>query len=219
MNINDYRFTPADYESLTYNVTTVDADRDLLLQFAGLNNIPELQVNLEVDFRNLIIRYIILFYDRNTPLKRIEKENDRKMYAALMAGIEYNDKTGKFSPETENIFRCKDVLVNKMILGFVRHFGSVQYSTLIVGYEMYYQKLLAAQDHTKKGPQAEVARGKLWEQAVKMRGELEVMAEKLLTEQNPFLKEDLYLMVNADINRNLMIFPEERIAARPKADG
>lgn len=84
---------------------------------------------------------------------------------------------------------------------------------------MYYQKLLAAQDHTKKGPQAEVARGKLWEQAVKMRGELEVMAEKLLTEQNPFLKEDLYLMVNADINRNLMIFPEERIAARPKADG
>jgi len=211
MNISDYKITADDYASLTYNVIDVPKSKDILKAFPALDKIPEFHLPIAIKNRDAVIRYIVLFYDKNTPLKKIEKEHERKMYAAMVAGIDYNEKTGLFPKDVEAMLRCKDGVINSLIISYLRHTSSVQYSTLVVGYEMFYQKLLAAIDHSKKGATAETARGKLWEQAMKMKKDLEGMAEQILTEKNPFLKDDLYMVVNKDIDKNLMIFPEDMV--------
>jgi len=213
MNINDYKITQDEYNTLTYNVTACKT-KDILKTFPELTQIPEFAIPISIKDKNTVIKFIVLFYDKNTPLRKIEKESDRKVYAAMIAGFDYSIDTGLFAPEIDTILRCKDGPVNHMIIGYLRHISSVQYSTMVVGYEMFYQKLEVIMENKKKGAAAEAARGKMWEQAMKLKDNLEVMAEKLTSEKNPFLKEDLYRVVNVELNKNMMIFPEDRVLAK-----
>lgn len=227
MKISDYAFTKKDYETLTYDVTAVDAGVNLLEHFPGLHAIPQLHMELSPGRLeiNKLIRYIILSYDRKSPLRTIAIEHDRKMYALLNSGVDYNTDTGLFPKHWENVMRCQNKITNQMILAFVIHFNSPKYTQLIVGTEMFNEQMLLLMNPAKKEKDADadstedaIQKQKLWDMLSKRRIEIEKLAEEITSEKNPFLKEDLFSMVNNEIDKKFNISPEERVENRLKRE-
>lgn len=223
MKISDYSFTKADYEQLTYNVMEVDYSVNLLERFHGLNTIRQLHVEIapnRVDYSKCL-RYIILVYDPKSPLRSIIKDEDRKMYALLMAGVDYNASSGLFPFHWDKIMRCQNKIVNEMILGFVVHFNAPKYTQMVIGYEMFNEQMLMVlnpetADEGSKKSKSELAiiKQTLWTSLSARRKDIDKLAEEILTEKNPFLKEDLFSMANAEIEKKFNISAEERVKNR-----
>lgn len=100
---------------------------------------PDFQQNLVGDLqkrKKTVLRYIILNYDMNTPLRR--KFPDyfyRKKEALKIAGFKVDSKTKRFNRSVENMIISKDPIVNAMIARYIMYFYNQDYIRLVTFYE------------------------------------------------------------------------------------
>lgn len=101
-----------------------------------INSHPDFQQNLGYELekrKKKILRYIILNYDMNTPLRRKHSNYfKRKVEAAKIAGFKYNKKEKRFANCVENILISKDDVVNAMIVRYVMYFHNQDYLRLVI---------------------------------------------------------------------------------------
>jgi hypothetical protein len=134
----------SEFNELTYNVYEAyqkDKKADLLHMFPKLRKIPSFAAYEEAD-RNYIIRYIILLYDKGTPLiRRYEKLDKRKVEAALIAGFE-TKKDGSFKDDKiKLILENKEDKVLEMITQYVASLGDRRYALIVANEHVFYKNL------------------------------------------------------------------------------
>lgn len=83
-------------------------------------------------YHECILKYIILVYDRNSPLfVAFKTHNERKVKAMLMSGFDADD-LGKFDTKVEqSLLYGKDKGLANMIVKYIYLFNSVDYSELM----------------------------------------------------------------------------------------
>lgn len=125
---SDYR--ESDYRGMLFNVNLLKPEEDPLEFWPELKKIDEFYEPVAPLYTDMVLRYIFLTYDRNSPVVIKNKENiiKRKYEAARLAGFELKD--GKFNSYVENMIKCKNREINTMIFAFVRLFGDNDYAYL-----------------------------------------------------------------------------------------
>lgn len=204
-----------DFSTLTYNVMKHKTDTNLLRIFPTFESIePFKQYKGDV---NRVIRYIVLCYDKGSPILNRYMQDDvkRKVLAAQYAGWQCNDE-GLFEDEVDKIMKCLNAEVNAMIIGFIRTFNDPNWALLMTGMESYYQKLQQIMnadfgDMKRDIFQIEETKGKLFKQAQDMSKSLDAAASKLLSDENPYLRRDLYSTIDQESKSRLNITPERMI--------
>jgi hypothetical protein len=126
--INDYR--ESDFRLMLFNVNLLAPEEDPLIVWPELRRIEEFHEPVAPLYTDMVLRYIFLTYDRNSPVSIRNRENliKRKFEAAKLAGFELKD--GKFNSYVEDMIKCKNEYINKMIFAFVRLFGDNDYAYL-----------------------------------------------------------------------------------------
>lgn len=216
MNL-DQLFNNKDFVSLTFNVSIHKEDVNLLGKFPTLNAIDSFRNYKYVYLdRNKVIRYIIYCYDRESPiLKKFMMDDQKRKQAAATYAKFSTDADGLFDEHVDNMMKCRIPDVNAMIIDFIRMYNDPEWALLMTGLESYYQKLanlLTDKVDSKRDQfQMEETKGKLWDQCNKMADTLSKAANKILTDENPYLRRDLYCVIDQDAKNKLNITPE-RIA-------
>ena len=204
-----------DFDTLTYNVMKYKVDVNLLNMFPTLNAIDSFR-QYQGD-RNRVIRYIVLCYDKGSPILNRYMRDDvkRKTLAAQYSGWP-SDEEGLFDTEVDSIMKCMNHETNAMIIDFLKTFNDPNWALLMTGMESYYQKLkqiITADFGEGKRDvfQVEETKGKLFKQAQEMSKALDEAASKLLNDENPFLKRDLYCTIDQEAKNRLNITPERMV--------
>jgi len=204
-----------DFDTLTYNVMKYKNDVNLLAKFPTFNQIDSFREY--VGDLNTVIRYIVLCYDKGSPILNRYRQDDtkRKVLSAQYAGWDTN-QDGLFSDEVDIIMKCMNKEVNGMIIDFIRTFNDPYWALLMTGTESYYQKLRQIinadfVDGKRDVFQVEETKGKLFKQAQDMSKSLSETASKLLMEENPYLIRDLYSTIDQEAKNRLNITPERMI--------
>lgn len=98
-----------------------------------------------------ILRYIILMYDKNTPLRVMYSGfYKRKGYAAIMAGFQRDPRTGRFNNAVKDIVLGKNDDVNKGIVRYIMKFADADYLQLIIYNELLGQQFRTAMSDGQK---------------------------------------------------------------------
>jgi hypothetical protein len=99
------------FSGLRFPIYDVPPGTDLVHKFKELQDYPEFAMYKHAD-RNYVIRYVIFCYDMGSDLiKKYTDLTKRKEAAALLAGFERNEKTGKFKDEVYNMMNLKKQIV------------------------------------------------------------------------------------------------------------
>lgn len=211
-------FDPHDFAHMMFNVMAVPAGKAMIEAFPVLTKYPEFTILTDLDHDSLL-KYIFLLYDKKTPLKKIDDLIKRKIEAAQMAGFE-TDRNGYFNKDIDAAMKGFNEDVNAMIIRLLRIQHDVTFATMVTGYESLYQKLALTLSATsafekKSDVEMEKIKGGLWEQAKKMRDDLNQMADDILNyDDNPYLKKDLFCVIDRE-SEELMLSPE-KISQRGK---
>lgn len=174
---------------------------------------PEFRTEVEGIYKDQLLRYICLLYDRKTPLTKNDNPVSRKMEAAQLAGFKW-DEQGALSQDVAEMMYGKNSDVNNMIIRFARLQHNTKFSALITGTEAYYNKLvniLNARGSSSKGTaEVEKIKGELWKQSREMEEDLSKISLELLNGDNsPYLKEHLFSIVDRESSQMLMLTPEK----------
>ena len=154
--------------------------------------------------RYKVIRYIVLLYDKNSPLwGTIQDFNQRKITALQMAGFEV-EKSNEFNVAVQQgIIMGKNPVVNTMIVRYVFLFNNPKF-VLLVGLLQVYLNLFF-----------KVQEGNPHKDDVKMFKDTAADIERLTAEvfggkENAELENTLYEMMHM----NKMLFRPEHVAER-----
>ena len=209
-------FSDKDFNTLTFNVMQYNLDVNVLSKFPTLGAVASLNSYISDD-KNSVIRYIVLCYDKGSPIltKFMQDDVRRKTTAAQYAGWNCDDE-GLFTDRVDAIMKCMDDQVNEMIIDFLRLFNDPNWALLMSGMESYYQKLQQIISVDLGGNkrdmfQIEETKGKLFKQAQEMSKALEEAASKILHDNNPYLKRDLYCTIDQEAKNRLNITPERML--------
>lgn len=208
-------FNDKEFETLTYNVMKHKLDANLLKIFPTFDAIKSFhQCKHE---RNRIIRYIVLCYDKGSPILQRYMQDDvkRKTLSAQYAGWT-PDEEGIFDDWVDSVMKCLDHEVNAMIIDFLRTYNDPNWALLMTGMESYYQKLQQIMNADFGGGkrdifQIEETKGKLFKQAQQMSEALDLAAKKILQDENPYLRRDLYSTIDQESKNRLNITPERML--------
>lgn len=170
---DDFKNCILDTFSMPIGVNVMDA-YPLLEKLSGFEYDFEGYPNPRMD-KNKTIRYINYYYSKGSPLsERYKDYKQRKAAAAIIAGFESSPKTGDFHPKIEAMLSGSDHMVNRMVVSFVAHNYSTNFSSLIALRDMF---LKALEDQTD--PQKVV---KIFE----INEKLELLEQRMLNgDQNP----------------------------------
>lgn len=166
---------PSEFEAMPFNVQQYGPTTNLLEKFPRLKLIPEFSftpTKTGTIQNHHLIRYVILVYEKNSPLRlRIKDIDKRKMYALELSGI-WKPKTPQSKPPkfVQDLLNNKIVQVNQMIVEYVRLFHEHKYAYMIGLEHLYYSQLksifISGSDNVK----------------YKELGETEKMLEQVVTE-------------------------------------
>ena len=130
---------------------TSDFDRCLVNPFRGFKMADELVEKCDAfhyeEFtrqihplsRNKVLRYIVMVYDKETPLLRLNDMTNIKNKAAEMAG--FKKTKNRFSTGVQKIILCENPNINDMIMRYVRNHNNHLYSYFVALQEEYYRNL------------------------------------------------------------------------------
>lgn len=212
---HQFLFNDRDFDSLTYNVMKYKSDTNLMTAFPTIGSLSSFK-DYHGD-RNRVIRYIVLCYDKGSPIlaKFMQDDVKRKVLSAEYAGFKA-EKDGTFPTEVDEILKCMNQETNLMIIDFLRTFNDPNWALLMTGMESYYQKLqqiITADFGGGKRDvfQVEETKGKLFKQAQEMSKALDESAKRILMDENPYLRRDLYCTIDNDAKNRLTITPERML--------
>lgn len=199
--ICDMDFEQEEFDGLMLPVHQTPVNIDILDKFPELGRYIEFKQH--VPEKNNVIRYIVYFYDRKTPLSRIENILMRKSEAAKLAGFELENE--KFPEYVEEILKCENHVVNAMIIRYLRISNNHKFAMLSTTIELYYRNLNNQLDGSKSAT---------FKEAQAMEKTISSITDELLQmDKAQILTEDMYQMIDYD---NLDLSPED-VAKRIKA--
>lgn len=215
-------FADRDFDNMLYAVHKVPDGEAVYPKFPGMHALPSFtKYRSNTLEKNKVIKYVVFCYDRQSPIFEKFKTDDvkRKTISASYAGFVHDPETGLFAPEVDNMLRCGNKDVNLMIIDYVRQYNDPEYSVLVAGYELLYQKLnsLSAAvikqvvtDDSDLSDQLknEKLKGDLYNQAETLSQRLSELSNKITTDNNKLLNENLYSMIDQSIKNKLNISPE-----------
>lgn len=209
-------FGTKDFENLLFNCTKVSADKNLLSVFPTLGKLETFRRDLSGLDKNKAIRYIIFAYDPKSPFVINYKSDEvrKKTLSGQYAGFETDPETGCFDAEVDSMMRCQNNDTNDCIVDFVRQFGH-DYSVIIMGNEALYNKINQMNNLVKNDKrdalQIEQTRGVIWKQVLELRSDLEKLSEKVLNDNNPYLREHFFSVIDESERNRLSLTPERWI--------
>jgi hypothetical protein len=134
-------FSKEEYEGMKVNVMALPMKFDFQ-DIPEFKHFPEYYYETGAVPKHKVLRYIVLCYDRNSPLvQNIPEINKRKVKACEIAGINIKTVKAKGYEEAIDIVSCNNPIVNNMIIRYVRSFYSEAYSQYIVVQDAYYREL------------------------------------------------------------------------------
>ena len=183
-------FEAQDFKRLQFNVFELPEDKEVLTQWPELCRFPEFTTKqLKGISRDHVMRYIILCYDKKTPLLSEKNLSKRKRVAAELAGFEMNSK-GIFKDSVISMMGNENKIVVRMIVRYVRLQSDMRFSLLVSGMETYYENIVRI---TNSGKDDDVLdsteKSKLFDQSKKMSDELESLADELFNNDIEILEE------------------------------
>ncbi len=212
----EYVFGPADYKAMRFNPMHNKAE-PLLDQFPELRRFASFQ-DIEKEFEDdsdRIVRYICLCYDRRSPAYvQIPDIFKRKSWCAMASGFLYNQESTLFEQPYYNIMDCKVESVNLAVIDFSSLFNSPEYMLIVTAYESFYAKNRVLQSQVSMEGKdilaGEKIRGELYTQLRNINNDIRALTDIYLSDRNPYLREDLYRVVQEDVRKRLMLTPELR---------
>lgn len=127
-----------DFTKLACNVMALQPKQDPLEVFDVLSKYEEFYAPTPMLNRKKILKYIVLVYDKNSPLHDEFKDMWRKkMFAADLAGF-VKEENGKYLGKVEDMMKCKNTPVNSMIIRYVMLMRSSLYSKFTILQEVYF---------------------------------------------------------------------------------
>lgn len=128
-----------DFSKLKYKVHELEEGVDPLSVYDDLKKYPEFYEAISLP-RKKVLRYIIYFYDKGSPL-RDEEVYRGKIIAATLAGFETGNE-GKFADTVEQMMLCRDFKINAMVIRFISMPGmfDVKWQKYIVLQQVYFRQ-------------------------------------------------------------------------------
>lgn len=217
----EYVFSPQDYRGMKFNVMGADRKTPLLQQFPDLARFRSF-LDVQAEFPLIcdhVVRYICLCYDRFSPaFSQIGDIFKRKSWCGMASGFTYNADTGVFDKEFYDIMNGQHECVNMAVIDFSSLFNSPAYSMLVTAYEAFYSKTRIMNKvvslEGKDVISGEKTRGELYNQLKVMAADISAHADKYLADNNIFLREDLYRVVQEEVRNRLNLTPESRATWR-----
>jgi len=180
-----------------FNFFIFPKNKDPLKHFTKLKVYQEFTAPVHNLSKLKVLAYISYMYDKNTPLNAIQDILKRKVQAAELAGFK-KEKGGVFSKIVENMMRCKNKAVNKMIIRYVRMQRNPKYSYLVTIEEAYYNELQKILEGDDAGS---------YKKARDMQKDVETIGIELMNEDNnKLLADDLYEFIEME---KLELRPED----------
>jgi hypothetical protein len=194
-----------------YNPTSKNALKQLQKDYpefgeshlkAGLGS-NSIEYDLE-PFRENVLKYVILLYDKNSPLwSTIQDFNHRKITALQMAGFKVQPN-GQFSVEVQQgIIMGKNSVVNNMIVRYVFLFNNPKFVMLVGLLQVYINLFTKIQSSSPKKEEL-----LMFKQTAEDIDKL--TADIFGGKENQELENTLYEV----LNMNKMLFRPEHVAER-----
>jgi len=139
-------YNPTEFREMKFNVMSVQVGRDItnVEEFKDLKNIfigilHKLPKGISA---NKIIRFIVLCYDKKSPLVKKELVDiiERKKQAMNLAGYKPN-KSGMFTEQVMEIIAGQNKIVNHLILRWLKMQDSLDFMTMCFMIESHSQIL------------------------------------------------------------------------------
>ena len=136
----------------------------------------------------------------------------------MESGFLYNQESTLFEQPYYNIMDCKVESVNLAVIDFSSLFNSPEYMLIVTAYESFYAKNRVLQSQVSMEGKdilaGEKIRGELYTQLRNINNDIRALTDIYLSDRNPYLREDLYRVVQEDVRKRLMLTPELRAQYR-----
>lgn len=199
-------YNRSEFKNLMFNVLVNDTGVSFLKKYPVLKQHKEFTVDIgDLDF-NSVFTYIACCYDKESPLIHAPNIKARKMEAARLA--EFPTKKGKIAEGYERVIRCKNPVVNRMIIRYCRMQNDVDFSTAMMYNEKLYdqlEKMLNNSDDEKTKD--------LIDNTQKLKQHIKDTARSFLNYDDA---EDLELSLYEEMELELMELRPEDIARKTK---
>ena len=138
MNFKDYDFSRCQYrvDEISDKKKVLDVYPEFKLHVEFQVKKTSLPGNINVD---KIMRYILVLYQKNSPLLTIDNPSKRKFVAGTLANYDRTDKG--FSKGYQEVINGKNELVNKMIIRFLRMQKNHDFASLMIYDNAFYNSL------------------------------------------------------------------------------
>jgi hypothetical protein len=138
-------FSNEDYSKMRVNVMELPMKFEIS-DIPDFKHYPEFYKDTKPLPKYKVLRYIVLCYDRNSPLvQNIPEINKRKVKACEIVGFNVKNPNSPNYEEVMEMVSCDNRIVNDMIIRYVRGFYSEAYSQYIVVQDAYYRELYKLQ--------------------------------------------------------------------------
>lgn len=197
----DYK--PEDFAKMLFPLQDSD---NVLADFPKLKSYPEFGHDInEVD---KVIKYVGLAYDKGSPLQKIDNIVHRKVTAAMIAGFANTD-----DPYIQDIMKCRNVIVNLMIIRYCRLMRSRTYMVIVTGNEILndtMEQLMNFEIKKKNLLENSETKLALFEKAKKTAKDNDALSfEFLSNDDNKNLHDTLYTIADMDEEEYINLTPED----------
>lgn len=204
-----------EFKKLQYNVYDLSPEKSVLKTFPELNRFPEFGSSFLVGLdRDKVIRYVILSYDKKSPLLSEKNLIKRKKLAVEMAGFE-TQKDNNYDEPVLAMMRNENKIVNRMVLRYVRSQADTRYALLVSGMETFYENIYQITNNDKADRAIDSKeKSDLFEKSRKMSDQLEQLADEIFN-------NEISLMhtadeVNSEESEAILSYPEHLAKLKQK---
>ncbi len=182
-------FNADDFKKIQYNVYALPANKTCLKTWPELNRFPEYTTpSLSGIDKDFALRYVLLLYDKKTPLLNEKNLIKRKETAVEMAGFK-RQKDGKFDENVQAIMRGENKFINRMAIRCCRGQG-MKFSLFTAGIEAYYENIYQITNNDKEDDAKDSKeKSELFEKSNKMAEHLEKLAEEVFNDDLDLIEE------------------------------
>ena len=197
MNYKEFGFNLFDFGKLFIPIHKEEGNYKE--KFPVFTKYEEFKADPGVDFDTLI-KYIVLAFDINTPLRHTYNDvYEMRVKAAQIAGFKV--KNGKFDKDVEAILVCNNPVTNRMIMRYVVMIDNEDYATLVA----FTEALRKQQEKILAGDTDKEKTKDLIENINNLKNSIKELKESLIGDSQD-LKRTLYEFVESNV---LGILPEE----------
>lgn len=200
-------FNADDFKKLQYNVYDLPSDKTVLKTFPELERYPEFLLTLSKGLnRDSVIRYVILLYDKRSPLLGEKNLIKRKKIAAEMAEFP-KQKDGNYDETVLAMMRNENENVSRMVVRYVRNQADMRFALLVSGMETYYENIFQITNSDKdSNAQDSTEKSALFEKSKKMSDQLEQLSDEIFN--GDLLLMGMSDLINQEEKKIITSFPE-----------